>query len=156
MRTWGRALQEARDAVQRAPAASPAHVSHLASGVQSVMIMTVPIRLTFKELPLSDALRAHIEDWTAKLEHLHDGILGCDVVVETPHKHQSRHRRFHVKIHLHLAAPAKDVVVSHDPGEDGAHDDPYVAVRDAFLAARRQLTDAVHKLRGEVKRHAAE
>ena len=36
-----------------------------------------------------------------------------------------------------------------DPGRAEDHEDPYIAVRDAFLAARRQLEDYVHKMRDQ-------
>jgi cold shock CspA family protein len=44
-------------------------------------------------------------------------------------------------------------VVRRDPPERHAHEDPYVAVRDAFDAARRQVEDYVRKRRGETKSH---
>ena len=42
-------------------------------------------------------------------------------------------------------------MASHDPGPNGAHEDAYVALRDTFVAVRRQLEDHVRKTlkRGE-------
>jgi hypothetical protein len=39
---------------------------------------------------------------------------------------------------------------------DILHEDPYVAVRDAFPAVQRQLEDYERERRGDVKRHAPE
>jgi ribosome-associated translation inhibitor RaiA len=41
--------------------------------------------------------------------------------------------------------PGKGLVVSRDPGD--AHDDVYVAIRDAFDAAGRQLAEHERKLK---------
>jgi len=43
------------------------------------------------------------------------------------------------------------VVVGRHPAEHAAHHDIYVAIRDAFDAARRQLADHVRRRRGQVK-----
>ncbi|MGH8731193.1 MAG: hypothetical protein ACREVF_05715 [Burkholderiales bacterium] len=39
-------------------------------------------------------------------------------------------------------------MVNHD-----AHEDVYVALRDAFNAASRQLEDSIRRMRGDVKHH---
>ena len=43
--------------------------------------------------------------------------------------------------------------LTRDPQEDHAQEDMYVAIRDAFDAARRQLQDFMRVQRREVKRH---
>jgi hypothetical protein len=45
------------------------------------------------------------------------------------------------------------VVVDRAKPTDHAHEDVYVALRDAFDAAVRQLEDQARKLRGDVKTH---
>jgi ribosome-associated translation inhibitor RaiA len=98
--------------------------------------MTVPVHLQLKGMPTSPALTAAVDEWVAKLERVHDRIERCDVVVDVPHQHQQRGRQFRVR--LRVAIPGNDVVISHE-GAAGDHDDPYVAVRDAFAAALRKL-----------------
>jgi ribosome-associated translation inhibitor RaiA/cold shock CspA family protein len=113
-------------------------------------VMQIPVEITFKELDRSDAMEARIRDWVAKLERVYDRIVRCDVMVETPHRHHRNGRQFHVRVRL--TVPGGEIVASHDPGPDETHEDFYVALRDAFLAARRQLEDHVRKTlkRGEV------
>lgn len=118
--------------------------------------MPVPTLVTFKDMEVSPALEARIAELADKLERLHDGIQRCDVLIEQPHRHHRHGRHFHVRINLLLTNPGHEIVVSRDPGDDDAHDDAYVAARDAFQTARRQLQDWVHKIRGEVKTHEAE
>ncbi len=103
--------------------------------------------VTFKNLESSPALEARIVELANKLEPLAN-INRCDVAVELPHRHHQKGRPFHVRVQLHMGS-GKEIVVSHDPGDDDAHLDPYVAVRDAFDSARRQLQTFVNKLRSE-------
>src|SRR5262245_13360226 len=103
----------------------------------------IPVQITFKELDHGDQLEERIREWAGKLDRIYDRIERCEVVIEAPHRHQRTGRQYHVRIRL--AVPGDDIIVSRDPGPDGAHEDPYVAVRDSFRAARRQLEDHVHK-----------
>lgn len=99
-------------------------------------------RITFKGIDRSEAVEARVHEHLAKLDRLCSTILRCDVVIESPHRHQHRGRQFEVRIEL--SVPGRVIEVSHDPGGGGAHEDVYVAVRDSFLAARRQLESYVH------------
>ena len=55
-----------------------------------------------------------------------------------------------------LLQPGGTLVIDREPGEDHAHEDMRVAVRDAFDAARRRLQDRMRKLDGNVKQRATE
>ncbi|MFQ5792820.1 MAG: cold shock domain-containing protein, partial [Acidobacteriota bacterium] len=48
--------------------------------------------------------------------------------------------------------PGEELVVSRNPADHAAHEDVYVAVRDAFDEVRRQLEDCVRRRRGHLKR----
>jgi ribosome-associated translation inhibitor RaiA len=114
----------------------------------------LPIKIGFKGIEHSLALNEWILTWATKLERLHDHLISLDVTVEKPDGNHRHGRAFHVR--LRLAVPGTELVVSHESGaEAGAHENPYVAVRDAFLAMRRQLDDHVRTTRGDVKTHAA-
>jgi ribosome-associated translation inhibitor RaiA len=112
--------------------------------------MQVPLHITFHGVDQSPALETRIREHTAKLEQFFDRITRCEVAVELPHQHHRHGKQWHIRITL--SVPGQDIVVSRDPGVEEAHEDPYIAVRDAFLAARRQLEDYVHKLRDEKQR----
>jgi ribosome-associated translation inhibitor RaiA len=113
--------------------------------------MPFPLQITFRDVDHSEALEAWIREWADKLDRLSDRIERGEVVVELPHRRHRQGQQFRVRIHL--AMPGEDVVIDRDPGPDEAHEDPYVAVRDSFRAARRQLEDRVRRLRGDVKAH---
>jgi ribosomal subunit interface protein len=113
--------------------------------------MQQPVRITFKEMEPSDAVEKWVEEHAAKLEKFHAPIVHCDVVIEAPHRHSHRGRLYAVRIDI--TVPGHQIVVSHQGPKDHAHEDIYVALRDAFHAARRQLQDLARKQRGQVKRH---
>jgi ribosomal subunit interface protein len=113
--------------------------------------MQRPIRITFKEMEPSDAVETCVQEHAAKLEKFYDPIIHCHVVVEAPDRH-SIHGGLY-GIHIDITVPGDEVVVSHQGPKDQAHEDVYVALRDAFRAARRQLQDVARKKRGHVKHH---
>ena len=91
---------------------------------------------TFRDMSPSPALQAAIERGAARLEQVSRRIVGCHVAVEKPHRHQLRGSSF--LIHIDLAVPGGHIAVSNKPDQD-----PYVALGDAFRAARRQLVHHV-------------
>ena len=97
--------------------------------------MTFPLEIHFRDMEPSESIERQVRDWAAKL---HDAdIEKCAVTLSQPHRHSRQGRRFHVCISL--AVRGHTIVVSEDPGVEGAHDDAHVTIRDAFLAARRRL-----------------
>lgn len=111
--------------------------------------MQIPVQITIRDIPSSEALETHIRDKSQKLEQFFDAIVSCRVVVEMPHKHRHQGKMFNVRIDL--GVPGNEIVVNREQ-----HEDVYVALRDAFDAARRQLEDYVRRLHRETKAHQAE
>jgi ribosomal subunit interface protein len=115
--------------------------------------MQVPLEITFHGFPHSDAVETRIREKAAKLEQFYDHIISCRVAVELEHQHQHQGKLFHVRIDL--SVPGKHLVVSREHHDKQAHEDMYVALRDAFDVAKRQLEEYVRIQRGEVKKHYA-
>lgn len=113
--------------------------------------MTVPLQVTFKDMDPSPALESRIRAKAARLERFADDILRCHVTVEAPHRHHHQGRLYRARVEVFV--PRGDVIVTREGPLNHAHEDPYVAVRDAFDAAIRQLEDHVRRLRGDVKHH---
>lgn len=116
--------------------------------------MIADLRVTFRDVPSSPAVEAAVRERAEKLERFHDKITSCHVVVASPHRHQQKGKLYDVRIDL--AVPGGEVVVNREPGKQTAHEDVYVAIRDAFEAARRQLQDHSRRRRGEIKTHEHE
>lgn len=101
--------------------------------------MKTPLQITFRDIPHSDALETHIREKAQKLEQIFGDIISCRVVVEQPAKHHQQGKPFNVRIDL--GVPGKEIVVDKQQSEDA-----YVALRDAFDAAKRQLEDYARQL----------
>ena len=113
--------------------------------------MQMPIRITFRGLAPSPAIEERIHARAADLERFSDRITHCHVVVEAPHRHHHQGMLYHVRVDL--TVPGAHLVVNRQPADHHAHEDVYVALRDAFDAARRQLEERVRRQRGAVKAH---
>ncbi len=113
--------------------------------------MQIPLKIAFEGgLAPSEALRQRIERETQKLERFSDRITACHVSIVG---RSGRHRQGDLYgVRLTLVMPGRaDVVVNRNPPSDHAHEDAYVAVRDAFNAARRRLQDHERRFAGRVK-----
>ncbi len=108
--------------------------------------MQLPLQITVRDIEHSEALEAHIRDKAGKLDEFFDRIMSCRVVVEVPHKHHHQGKQFNVRIDI--GVPGSEIVVNRDHAED-----VYVALRDAFDAAKRQVEDYARKHRGDIKTH---
>jgi len=113
--------------------------------------MQIPLQITFRHLDHSDAIETAIKEKAQKLELFADDITSCRVVVEAPHQHHHKGRIYTVTVGMTL--PGEEIVASRHPDKHHAHEDVYVAIRDAFNSAKRQLEDYVRKRRGKIKHH---
>jgi ribosomal subunit interface protein len=116
-------------------------------------IMQVPLEIVFHNVDRSPAVEADIRERVAKLEQFAPNITSCRVTVEAPHKHHQQGNIYTVRVDLRY--PGGEAVANRSPSAHHAHEDVYVAVRDAFKAARRQLQDGLRVRRGDVKPHEA-
>ena len=123
--------------------------------------------ITFRGIDSSAALEADIRKRLQKLETFCRTIVGCRVLVEFAERHHEAGNRFHVRIDLKV--PGEDIVVTHEASlhatarvasaeKKTKGDEPnperkhvYVAVREAFDIAGRQLHDYNRRQRHTVK-----
>ena len=110
--------------------------------------MHIPLQITMHEIPQSAGLEAHIREKAGKLEEFHPRITSCRVTVEKLDRHSHQGGQFRVRIDVRV--PGKEIVANRDH-----HEDVYVALRDAFDSAKRQLEEQVREARGDVKLHEA-
>jgi ribosomal subunit interface protein len=104
--------------------------------------MKIPLQITLRDIDASEAVEARIRDKAADLDRYYSQIVSCRVVVEMPAKHKHQGKAFNVRIDI--GVPGSEIVVNRDQ-----HEDLYVALRDAFDAARRQLEDYARTQRGD-------
>ena len=113
--------------------------------------MDIPLQVSFRNMDRSEAVEARVREKAEKLEKYFGHLTSCRVVVEAPERRHHKGKLFHVRIEL--GVPGKELIVNRHPKDKHAHEDVYVAVRDAFHAARRQLEDHGRKLDGKIKTH---
>jgi ribosome-associated translation inhibitor RaiA len=111
--------------------------------------MTLPLQITFRDLPSSTAVEEQIRERVEHLERLFGRITSCRVVVEGRHRPQRAGKVFHLRVEL--ALPGRIIAIGNGPAELHPHDDVFVAVRSAFDSARRQLDHRAQRRRGSVK-----
>jgi ribosome-associated translation inhibitor RaiA len=136
--------------------------------------MNIPLKITFRNMPPSKAIEDNVREKAAKLDSFSDRIMSCRVIVEAPHRHHHKGKAYEVRIDLtvpgaelvinrapkrlaaaklELASDEKALAESHEPSKHAAHEDVYVAIRDAFNAAGRKLQDYARRHSGAVKVH---
>jgi ribosomal subunit interface protein len=113
--------------------------------------MQRPLEIRFRQMDPSPAIEARIRAKAAALERFSERITGCRVIVEKEHRHRHKGNLFRVRIEIDV--PGKEVAVTHTGPKDHAHEDVYVAIRDAFNAAVRRLEDHVRERGGRMKAH---
>jgi len=110
-----------------------------------------PFEIQFRDMDPSDFIHNAIFEHAEKLQRYFDRIVSGHVIVSAPHRNQAKGKIYRIQIHLEV--PGSDIHVNREPELDGAHEDIYVCIRDAFAAATRQLEDHASRLRGEGKHH---
>jgi len=102
-------------------------------------------QITFKGIDHSDAVETRILERIGDLEKVYDRITSCQVRIRAPHQ---RHRKgTQYVIDIDVLTPTGSVHIGREPGDNFAHEDIYVSIRDAFNAAER-------KLRKQKERHS--
>ncbi len=111
--------------------------------------MQTPLQITIRDVPQSEAVEARIRQKAQKLEEFFGNITSCRVVLEVPHKHHHQGKQYNLRIDI--GVPGHEIVVNRDH-----HEDVFVALRDGFDAAKRQLEEYARRSRRETKTHAPE
>lgn len=111
-----------------------------------------PLEITFRDIGPSPAVEARIRKEVAKLQRFYQRIISCRVVVAAPDRRKRKGKLYLVRIQI--AVPSGNLWVNRRSPYDHAHEDVYVAIRDAFEAATRRLEGQVRRrLVQKVKRH---
>lgn len=108
--------------------------------------MKLPVQVTFQDMSPSEVLDAAIRERAAKLDQFHPHLLSCRAVISRETKRKQQGNEFAVR--LDVKAKGHEIAITRH-----ANEDVFVAVRDAFDAARRQLEDLADARRGDVKTH---
>jgi ribosomal subunit interface protein len=106
--------------------------------------MTNEFQIVFHNIDQTDALNEAVQKRISKLERYCDQIITGRVVLDSPHNNHHKGRVYSVGLEIHTSNMEVRVNQHHD---DHAHEDLYIAIRDAFDVAERQLRSADKKHR---------
>ena len=106
--------------------------------------MQIPPEIAFRNVKVTAAIEAAIEEGIQELERVEDRITSCRLVVERPHRRRRSGNACHVRIDLTL--PGAEIVVNRAPSEDGP-EEAVTAISDAFHTARMRLLERARKRR---------
>jgi ribosome-associated translation inhibitor RaiA len=107
-------------------------------------------QITYRHMDHSPAMDLRISGLAAKLNELHPRITTCHVIVDEVDRHKTKGNQFEVHVVLHV--PGRGEVVT----TRQSHEDPYLAVNEAFDVATRELNKELELQRGDVKTHTPE
>jgi cold shock CspA family protein/ribosome-associated translation inhibitor RaiA len=134
--------------------------------------MILPVQVSFRNMPHSDAIEATVREEAAHLDSYYNHIMGCRVMIEVPHRHREEGEHHHVRIYL--TVPGGEIVVKREPSLharqqdveeeertkdreiEASHKHIQVAIREAFDTVRRRLQDYARRQRLDVKSHDAQ
>ena len=105
--------------------------------------MNNEFQIFFHNIEQTDALEGAVRKRIAKLERYCERIISGRVVLDSPHNHRHKGKVYSVGLEIHT--PQKEVRVNQEQHDNHAHEDLYIAIRDAFNAAERQLKSAEKK-----------
>jgi ribosomal subunit interface protein len=106
--------------------------------------MQLPLEISTRDVTLTPVIEAELRKRAGKLDRHYSRITSCRVAVERPtgnHHHEGGPYRVRVDI----TVPGSELVA------DKQAEEIFVAIRDAFDAAERQVEDFAERRRGYVK-----
>ena len=103
--------------------------------------MNLPLRVTLRHMGSSPALEELIRGRVEKLDATYP-LIRCAVTVESPQHHTGHGGVF--TAHVSVTVPGAAIEITQEP-----HEDPYVAVRQAFDAAKRRLAERYARRRAK-------
>jgi len=99
--------------------------------------MQTPVEIIWHNMDPARHVEKRVNQRVARLERFFGRIVRCHVVVEAPHERRRTGNQYEVR--LEVSVPGGELAINRKPGNDFAHADVLVAVRDAFDAMERQL-----------------
>ncbi|MHC4142194.1 MAG: HPF/RaiA family ribosome-associated protein [Planctomycetota bacterium] len=75
--------------------------------------MQVPVQVTFRDMPVSDAVEAACWDEAAKLERDYENITSCRIAVAESDRRGQKGHLFEIRIVLNV--PGRELVVNREP-----------------------------------------
>jgi ribosome-associated translation inhibitor RaiA len=101
--------------------------------------MQPSLTLTFRHIDRSGALEERARELGSRLERFSDRVTQCHMTLEGPDGRRGTGASYLVKIDM--TVPGAQIHADSLHADGAAHEDIYLALRDAFNNAKRQLQD---------------
>jgi hypothetical protein len=108
----------------------------LGSAPALAVVARRPCRISFEGMLATEPPRVEVHAWLEKLGALTAPMTGGQVQIEAVDRGRKEQ---HYRVRMDLTLTTGVVVVDYDHPSNGPHEDVYVAIRNAFRAARRLL-----------------
>lgn len=99
--------------------------------------METPVEIIWHNMEPARHVQQRVDRRVARLEKFFGRITRCQVVVEAAHRRHQKGNQYEVRVEV--TVPGGEISINRRPGDDFAHADVLVAIRDAFDAMERQL-----------------
>jgi hypothetical protein len=106
--------------------------------------MNTKLQVTFRHMPVSQSVEARIGELVEELEASCPRMTSCRVLVDAPSAHHRHGAAYGIRIEIELSGSR---IVAGGPPATHEHDDVYVALGEAFRAARRRVEDHLGRTR---------
>ena len=98
--------------------------------------MTNEFQIVFHNIEQSNAVAEAVQKRISKLERYCDQIITGRVVLDSPHNNHYKGKVYSVGLEIHT--PIKEVRVNQEQHDNHAHEDLYIAIRDAYSTKTAQ------------------
>lgn len=107
--------------------------------------MKFQTEVIFHNMDRIDWIDELIRKKSAKLQQYDHSITNCRVTVSVPHKHH--HKGNICRVTIQISVPGKEIYAKGAVAEHALNEDIYLALKDAFAAATRELEDHINRRR---------
>lgn len=113
--------------------------------------MAANVQITYRDFDPPQFADERIRERIVRLENIFPRVTACRVVAESPHR---RHRKGKLyAFRIDLTVPGGELSVNRTQNDKHAHEDFFVAMRDAFNAMEQQLRTQAERGQGRTKTH---
>jgi len=99
--------------------------------------METPAEVIWHNMDPIPRVAKRVDERIAWLEKFFDRIVRCRVVIEAAHQRHRKENQYEVRVEVGI--PGGELSINRRPGDDHAHFDLRVTIRNAFDAMERQL-----------------
>lgn len=115
--------------------------------------MQTGVEIVFHNMDRSPAVEAKVRERVERLERRFGRLTSRRATLDAPHRHHRKGKHYAVRLEAHV--PTGILTIDREPGDNFAHQDILVAIRDAFDAMERKIKAWAETHSGRPEAHVA-